>query len=72
MIVGDPIEGRKLIPVKKMKELLNELPDTHYLCAQTIANTGDIAVYSHPKDLMCCSVINMRNEIIITFPNDLL
>ena len=70
MIVGDSIEGRKMISVKKMKELLNDLLDTDYLCAQTIAETGNIAVYHFPKDMMCCAAIDVKHESISIWEDD--
>ena len=62
MIVGDSIEGRKMISVKKMKELLNDLLDTDYLCAQTIAETGNITIYHFHDDKLPWAGINVKEE----------
>lgn len=67
MIVGDSIEGRKMISVKKMKKLLADLLDTDYLCAQTMAETGNIAAYHSPEDRMCHTTIDVKHERINSY-----
>lgn len=64
MIVGDSIEGRKMISVKKMKELLKDIPDTDFLCAQTLAQTGNIVIYHFHDDKLPWAGINVKEETL--------
>ena len=64
MIVGDSIEGRKMISVKKIKELLKDIPDTDFLCAQTQAQTGNVTIYHFHDDKMPWAGINVKEETL--------
>jgi hypothetical protein len=58
------LEQRKMISVKKMKEILNTLPDTDFLCAQTLGNTGNIGVFHNFLDGVIYASIDVKDEVL--------
>lgn len=70
MILGDPIDGRKMISVRKMKDLLSTLPDTDYLCAQSSGNTGNVGIFHHMDDGRVYAAIDMKRECIDNYESD--
>ncbi len=64
MIIGDPFDGRRVISVKVMRELLSSLPDTDYLCAQGAGEIGNIGIYRKPEDSLIYAAIDIKHEFI--------
>lgn len=58
----------KCISVKKLKELLLELPDDYLIYTKTLAHTGNLPI-STPDDTTA-GVIDIGNEVIIYYDDD--